>query len=261
MFNRGYWITIRLKICASMVCRQALAAFYRTKKKANRLLHHYVSLFRTSTLTTMGLCQTNRSPCACTVQLSSLWIYCWNCIIAIWQSCIGNNNKSCCNVVVFFFSFRISHHEYARDKRLRKLSVVQHRLKIIMITVNLFEGWKWNNDNKKYHIVNISNEKVAEKRVYFQCSKRLGRCSATLMVGYLCCKSYYMCAGCRLCNYCHCMHHCIVVATAEFLPPAIFTRIFRRLSFDCFIELPTTQSLIWFHCCGNRFWCAKHKKR
>lgn len=119
--------------------------------------------------------------------------------------------------------------------------------------MNLFEGWEWNNDNKKYHIVNISNEKEAEKRVYFQCSKRLGRCSATLMVGYLCCKSYYMCAGCHLCNYCHCMHPCIAVATAEFFSLSIFTRFFVDCHSTVLLSFPLHNHSFSFTAAGIYF--------
>lgn len=78
----------------------------------------------------------------------------------------------------------------SQDERLRKLSVVQHRLKIIMITVNFLCALspRVGNRGTEKNLVNIVS--IVEKSG----GKRLGRCSATLMVGYLCCKSYYMCA-------------------------------------------------------------------
>lgn len=64
--------------------------------------------------------------------------------------------------------------------QLRKLSAVQYRLKIIMITLN-----NSRDENEQKWLISS---------VWKKWDKRLGRCSATLMVGYLCCKSYYVCA-------------------------------------------------------------------
>lgn len=136
--------------------------------------------------------------------------------------------------------------------------MVQHRLKIIMIMVNFLCALSPRDENRgtEKNLVNIVS--IVEKSG----GKRLGRCSATLMVGYLCCKSYYMCAL-SICIFAFYVHphiqyeraavrcdtlHCCRV----FFRRSLFHIGFHRMSFDCFIELPTAQSVIRFQCCGNQ---------
>lgn len=125
--------------------------------------------------------------------------------------------------------------------QLRKLSAVQYRLKIIMITLN-----NSRDENEQKWLISS---------VWKKWDKRLGRCSATLMVGYLCCKSYYVCA--LVCIF--------AIFSCFFLHPRIwyywclffflFPPAFRRLSFDCFIALPTTHNHSFgFNAAGFEFW-------
>lgn len=123
--------------------------------------------------------------------------------------------------------------------QLRKLSAVQYRLKIIMITLN-----NSRDENEQKWLISS---------VWKKWDKRLGRCSATLMVGYLCCKSYYVCA--LVCIF--------AIFSCFFLHPRIwyywflfFLAISTSLSlivirlFYCTSHY--TQSLIWFQCRGIR---------
>lgn len=91
--------------------------------------------------------------------------------------------------------------------------------------------------------------------------KRLGRCSATLMVGYLCCKSYYMCWLLVVCAIFATFYMCIDLAyhcccyRVAFFSPTDFHQRFRRLSFDYFIEFPTTHNHSFgFSATAHRFW-------
>lgn len=123
--------------------------------------------------------------------------------------------------------------------QLRKLSAVQYRLKIIMITLN-----NSRDENEQKWLISS---------VWKKWDKRLGRCSATLMVGYLCCKSYYVCALVCIFAIFSCFFFAsphLILLMPFFLPISTsLSSIVIRL-FYCTSHY--TQSLIWFQCCGIR---------